>query len=91
MIGYLKSLSSQGVSIASLKLSREYLSDSLFFSTDIVLATYYLYLYENQHSGGFLDYPWDECFSESKYCKSPYELYNSLSDIEKDRVDRMLN
>ncbi|MCB1582776.1 MAG: hypothetical protein R3E90_04505 [Marinicella sp.] len=89
VISYLKSLSSQGVSLASLKLSKEYLSNGLFFSKDKVLATFYLTLYEEQHSG-FLDYPWDACNANTDFCRSPEELYKSLSDIEKDRVDSML-
>ncbi len=87
-LGYLKDLSAQDVSLASIKLSREYLSDGLLFSTDKVLSYYYLALYEMQHPS-FQDHPWESCNSESDYCKSPDELYQTLTEAEKERADRM--
>lgn len=89
LVGYLKSLSAQGVSLASLKLSREYLNDGLFFSADRVLSYFYLSLYEQQHKNSG-DYPWNHCFSSNDSCKSPAELYQTLTKDEKNRADQLL-
>jgi len=60
-----------------------------FFPTDRVLSVFYLSLYEKQHKV-FQDYPWNTCFTDSDFCKSPDELYQALTKIEKARADRML-
>jgi len=85
-IDYLKILSNQGVSLASLKLSREYLTDTLFLPADRVLSYVYLSRYEDHN-----DYAWTDCFSDSVFCKTPSELYQQLTKAEKTRADRVVN
>ncbi|VAW46459.1 hypothetical protein MNBD_GAMMA02-1320 [hydrothermal vent metagenome] len=90
VIGYLKSLSSQGVALASLKLGNQYRTNQALLPEDLVLAYFYSYLYEKQLKGSVRKHPW-YCPSYALYCsKSPAELYQSLSKSDQARADRIL-
>jgi len=91
VIGYLKSLSSQGVALASLKLGNEYRTNQALLPEDSVLAYFYNYLYEKQLKGSVREHPW-YCPPHALYCstKSPVELYHSLNKNDQARADRML-
>ncbi len=87
-IGYLQNLSTQGVALASLELSREYYTnDTMLLPEDKVLYYFYSFLYEKQARGIVREYPWD---CTQVYCKSPGELYQTLTEKEKARADRLI-